>query len=128
MVWPRVDKLTFISGGRSVQESSELLGSPRMKELVAGMKTRYADRYVLFDVPPVLNGADALSFAPHVDHIILVVEAGRTQHDDIRRALDLLPREKILGLVLNRQPSPPLPRYGGKYNGGRKTLDADLRR
>ncbi len=83
-----------------------MLGSPRMKELVAEMKARYPDRYVIFDVPPVLSTADALAFAPWVDHIILVVQSGKTPMPDLKRALEMLPRDKILGIVLNRHESP----------------------
>ena len=103
IVWPQIEKLTLISGGKPFYESTELLGSPKTKELVAEMKGRYPDRYVFFDVPPVLAGADALAFAPLVDWILVVVQSGSTQITDINRALGLLPREKILGLVLNRQ-------------------------
>jgi len=102
MVWPGVEKLTVISGGKTIGESSELLGSRGMKELVGEMKNRYPDRYVLFDVAPVLAAADAISLAPLVDHLVFVVEAGRTHARDVERALRLLPQEKILGLVLNR--------------------------
>ena len=83
--------------------SSELLGSPRMKELVDDMKTRYPDRFIFFDVPPVLCAADALAFAPLVDHILVVVRAGSTSIQDVQKSLQLLPKEKIIGLVLNRQ-------------------------
>ncbi|RNC69014.1 MAG: ATPase [Desulfuromonadales bacterium] len=103
MVWPGVEKLTVISGGRTISESSELLGSPRMKELVDDMKNRYPERYVIFDVPAVLAGADALAFAPLVDHIVVTVKAGETPMPEVTRALRMLPREKVLGLVLNRQ-------------------------
>jgi non-specific protein-tyrosine kinase len=120
IIWPGVEKVTVISGGRTLQESSELLGSPRMQDLLAEMKARYPDRYLIFDLPPVLSGADALAFAPLADHIILVVEAGRTSQADIRRALALLPREKILGLVLNQQESRKVPGYKGKYPLPRK--------
>jgi non-specific protein-tyrosine kinase len=102
LVWPGVEKVTLISGGRTIGGSSEVLGSPRVKELVAEMKTRYSDRFVIFDVPPVLIGADALAFAPLVDHVIMVVQAGRTPLPDINKALEMLPQEKILGFVLNR--------------------------
>ena len=102
IVWPGVEKFTVISGGRTVMTSSELLGSPRMKELVKDLKGRYPDRYVFFDVAPVLAGADALAFAPQVDYIILVVRAGSTSIEDVKLALDLLPRKKVLGVVLNR--------------------------
>lgn len=103
MVWPGVEKLTVISGGRTISESSELLGSLRMKELVDDMKHRYPERYVIFDVPAVLAGADALAFAPLVDHIVVTVKAGETPMPEVTRALKMLPREKVVGLVLNRQ-------------------------
>jgi protein-tyrosine kinase len=106
IVWPGIEKLTVISGGGTIQESSELLGSPRMKELVASMKDRYPDRYVLFDAPPVLSAADTLALAPLVDHILLVVQAGKTPVPDVNRALQLLPQDKVLGIVLNRMDTP----------------------
>lgn len=105
IVWPGVEKMSLISGGKTLQGSSELLGSLRMKELVAEMKTRYPDRYVIFDVPPVLSAADALAFVPLVDHVVMVVQAGETPLPDIKKALEMLPQEKILGIVLNRHVS-----------------------
>ncbi len=102
IIWPGVEKMTLISGGKTVLRSSELLGSPRMKALVAEMKNRYPDRYVIFDLPPVLSVADALTFAPLVDYVIMLVQAGKTSLPDIKRAIDMLPKEKILGVVLNR--------------------------
>ena len=49
IIWPGIEKLTLISGGRTVSDSAELLGSPKMKKLVEEMKTRYKDRYVILD-------------------------------------------------------------------------------
>lgn len=103
ITWPGIEKMTIISGGRTTVGSSELLGSPRMKELVDDMKSRYPDRFIFFDVPPVLCAADALAFAPLVDHILVVVRAGSTSIQDVKKSLQLLPKEKIIGLVLNRQ-------------------------
>ena len=102
MVWPGIEKLTVISGGRTVSGSTELLGSSPMRDLVADMKKRYPERYVFFDVPSVLTSADPLAFAPLVDHIVVVVQAGKTAVPDINKALKMLPQEKIAGLVLNR--------------------------
>lgn len=102
IVWPGIAKLTVLSGGRTISGSTELLGSPRMSHLVRDMKERYEDRYILFDTPPVLVGADAIAFAPFVDGIVVTVESGRTSLTDVKKALSLLPKEKLLGLVLNR--------------------------
>ena len=107
ITWPGMEKLTLISGGRTAIGSSELLGSPRMKDLVEDMKNRYPDRFIIFDVPPVLSAADALAFAPMIDHILVVVRAGSTSIQDVRKTLQLLPKEKIMGLVLNKEKLTP---------------------
>jgi len=118
-VWPGIEKMTFISGGRTITASSELLNSPRMKDLVKELKGRYPERYVIFDVAPVLAGADALAFAPQVDHILFVVRAGVTPLPEIRQAIQLLPNEKILGLVLNgAEQTPDVRKYYGKRGIG----------
>lgn len=114
IIWPGIEKLTVISGGRTIRDSSELLGCPRMAELVADMKNRYPNRYVFFDAPPILIGADAIAFAPLVDAIIMVVEAGRTSIQDIKKALELIPHDKFLGFVLNRH-NIPMRYYGSAY-------------
>lgn len=101
-VWPGVDKLSVISGGRTVKDSCELLGSPGMKDLVYEMKHRYPDRYIFFDAPSILTSADAVAFAPLVDYVLVVAHAGQTSLPDINRAVQLLPPEKVLGLVMNQ--------------------------
>ena len=101
-VWPGVDKLSVISGGKTVRDSCELLGSPGMRDLVQEMKHRYPERYVFFDAPSILSSADAIAFAPLVDYILVVAQAGQTSLKDINRAVELLPAEKVLGLVMNR--------------------------
>jgi len=77
-----------------------------MKALVEEMKARYEDRYVIFDSAPVLSGADAMALAAHVDCVLLVVEEGRTSLREVKEAIAMLPAEKLLGFVLNRQKKP----------------------
>lgn len=103
IVWPGIEKLSLISGGKTISNSSELLNSPKMKALVQEVKLRYDDRYIIFDTPPILGWADAITFAPLVDCILMVVEEGRTSVKDVKSALELLPVEKFLGFVLNRR-------------------------
>lgn len=95
-------KFVILPGGRPVSEAAELISSPMMVELVEELKHFYPDRYVLFDLPPMLSFADALAFAPLMDGIILVVEAGKTPKEDIQRCLELLKDFPILGTVLNK--------------------------
>jgi len=119
IIWPGVDKLTLISGGRTMDNSSELLGSPQMKTLIQEMKSRYEDRYIIFDTSPVLIGDDAITMAHYIDCIIMVVEEGQTSMKDVKKALEMLPQEKFLGFVLNRQTGALGDKYYGYYKGNR---------
>jgi protein-tyrosine kinase len=93
--------LVVLPVGQSTSESTELLSSPLMVNLVKELKHFYPDRYVLFDLPPLLY-ADPLAFAPLVDGIILVVEAGRTPREEIVHAMEMLKEFPVLGFVLNK--------------------------
>ena len=96
------DKLVLLPGGRAVTGAAELISSPMMGNLVKELKHFYPDRYVLFDLPPVLSFTDALAFAPFVDGIILVVERGKTPREDIQKCGELFKELPIIGLVLNK--------------------------
>jgi protein-tyrosine kinase len=96
------DKLVILPGGRAVAGAAELIGSPMMGNLVKELKHFYPDRYVLFDLPPVLSYADPRIFAQYVDGIILVVEMGKTPREDIQRCVELFKEFPLIGLVLNK--------------------------
>jgi protein-tyrosine kinase len=96
-----LSNLVVLPAGSSTTESAELLSSPRMLDLVRELKHFYPDRYVLFDLPPLIY-ADSLAFAPLVDGIILVVESGRTPREEILHTMDLLKEFPVLGFVLNK--------------------------
>jgi Mrp family chromosome partitioning ATPase len=81
--------------------SSELLTGKPMREFVAEVRGRYADRTVLFDLPPVLASDDVLAFSPLVDAALVVAAEGRTRRDDLVRTLELLRSTRIVGTVLN---------------------------
>lgn len=115
IIWPGIEKLTLISGGRTISNTSEILSSTKMKALVSEIKYRYHDRYIFFDVPPILSVADPVAFAPLVDAILMVVQADKTSIQDIKKALDLIPKEKFLGFVLNRDKAPIRAYSGADY-------------
>jgi len=103
IVWPGVEKLSIISGGETIRDSTELLGSQKMKALLSEMKSRYKNRYVILESPPLLACPDTAAFAPFVDAIVMVVEAGRTSIEEVKKSLELIPKEKFLGFILNKK-------------------------
>jgi Mrp family chromosome partitioning ATPase len=96
------EHLLLAPAAGAVAQSSELLASEAARRLVAEVKTRYADRMVLFDLPPVLGSDDALCFAPLVDAVLLVIAEGQTRIEDVRRCFELLKDRPVIGTVLNR--------------------------
>ncbi|HEX4648263.1 MAG TPA: CpsD/CapB family tyrosine-protein kinase [Steroidobacteraceae bacterium] len=85
---------------RSV-DSSELLSTRRTEEMILEMRSRYKDRVLVFDLPPVPQADDALVFARHVQAVLIVVGEGRTRRDDLLRTIELLRDVPIIGTVLN---------------------------
>jgi protein-tyrosine kinase len=111
--------LVVLPAGKPTSDATELLGSPAMVDLVKELKHFYPDRYVLFDLPPLLY-ADPLAFAPLVDGIILIAEAGRTPREEIVRAIELLKEFPVLGFVLNKMDAMSLTSdYYSKYYSDR---------
>lgn len=108
---PGIERLVILPGGKRIRHSSELLSSPRVLQLVDELKSRYEDRLILFDMPPLFAGDDVLAFLPHVDAVMLVVEDGKVSREQLEHAGTLL-GEKCIGLVLNKaEPGSASPGY-----------------
>jgi len=79
-----------------------MMGSPKMCGLVETLKDHYPKRIIIFDLPPVLGTADAMSIAPCIDASLLVVEDDVTKERDLKSAVDILSVTNIIGTVLNK--------------------------
>ena len=97
-----IDHFVILPGGTPIMNSIEMLGSPKMCSLVEELKNRYPKRIVIFDLPPILNTAETLSFAPCVDCALVVVEDDVTKDAELKRSIDLLSVTNVLGTVLNK--------------------------
>ena len=106
LVHPGISGFVILPGGKPLPNSSEMLRSPKMAQLVQELKNRYPSRIVIYDLPPLLSAADALAFAPYVDAALLVVEEAKTSTDDISRAAGLLGSTHLIGTVLNKSLEP----------------------
>ncbi|SPP66224.1 CpsD/CapB family tyrosine-protein kinase [Nitrospira lenta] len=103
LVHPGIGRFVLLPGGRAIQNSTEILTSPKMLALVEEFKHRYPSRIVIFDLPPLLQTADVLAFSPYTDALLLVVEEGKTSAGDVQRAFSLVKDSRpVLGTVLNK--------------------------
>lgn len=99
--WTDVDKLSVIPAGSPSNRSAEILATDKMAGLIKELRTRYDDRYIILDSPPVQAFDDPAVLARMVEAIVVVVLGGVTDRELVLRSIRTLPEEKILGLVLN---------------------------
>lgn len=99
-VTPSIDNLTVIPAGRTPRNPAELLGSKKMKSLLAELKTRFD--YIFIDSPPVMPLTDPCILGAMVDGVIMVIQAGRTQRDIIKHAENRLgqAQAKTIGYIM----------------------------
>ncbi len=57
--------------------------------------------YVIVDAPPLGIFTDAAVLIDRADGAIVVARSGKTRYAALERLLEPLPRERILGVVLN---------------------------
>lgn len=106
------DHFTFIPAGSIPPNPVELLGSPKMTQIISDLR-RLAD-VVIIDLPPVFL-ADTVVLSGKVDGILLVVYPGHTHKKSVSKLVDQSQRfgANLIGVVLNRLPESD--NYPGKY-------------
>jgi len=111
-----IPKLSLLCAGTPPGNPAELLASNRMEAFIEEVRNRYNDRYVVLDATPTQFTAEASVLARHVDGVLLVVMAGKTPRQAVQEGLNILPKERLLGVVFNGY-SEPLKSYHKYYAG-----------
>lgn len=108
------ENLQVILSGPPSSKSTELIGSKRMEELLASLKSSGDSTYIVIDSSPIISTSEPALLSKLVDGIILVILADRTPRETVRRAIKSIDSQKILGVVLN-QIDLKASRYYSKY-------------
>jgi capsular exopolysaccharide synthesis family protein len=95
-------QLFVLAGGRRAPNPAEILAGPFFGQLIAEAANLF-DRVVI-DSAPILAVSDTLLMTPHAQTVCMVVRAGKTPRQAVRRAISLLGKSGVrpAGLVLNR--------------------------
>jgi succinoglycan biosynthesis transport protein ExoP len=108
-------KFDFLPSSTQIKptNSSDILTSPAMKEMLKAAKSEYD--YVIVDLPPILPVVDVKAAAHLFDAFVLVVEWGSTSTDEILKAVSTstIVSEKLLGTVLNKADEAVMRRFEG---------------
>ena len=103
-----------LPAGNKTQSPTDLLGSDRMKSLIAGFKQAYD--FVFIDTPPAGPVVDPVVISYLCDKVILVVRWGATARELVQEAIGQLPgQRKVAGVVLNQLNEREAQKYG-KYS------------
>jgi Mrp family chromosome partitioning ATPase len=108
----------------SPQDSAhELLIQPSFASLVRELERRYAA--LIFDTPPVLLVPDTQLILDQVGTFLVVARVGKTRERALRSMLELLPRDRLLGTVLNEGSLPTHARNYGYYGRESASLEGE---
>lgn len=91
--------LHLLPGGEARSDVAELISGPKFKEILRQAREMFD--FVIIDAPPLGIFTDATVLINHADGAMLVVRAGKTKYSAIDRILESLPRNRMMGVVLN---------------------------
>lgn len=92
--------LHILPGGEARADVAELISGPKFKDILAEAREMFD--FVIIDAPPLGIFTDARVLINHADGAMLVVRANRTRYGVLERLLEPLPKERMLGVVLNQ--------------------------
>lgn len=102
-----IERLRVIPAGSKHDIPAEYFTSQRVQKLLDGIRSRYADRFVILDAPPMSESADTRILAELSDYILLVVPYGRVTDMQVDGCIKALDSRKFIGIVFNDEPQPP---------------------
>lgn len=96
-----VRRMRMIPVGGHRQPGGEYFTSSRMRRFVDELRTRYRDRYVVIDSPPITTSADARILFELCDFVLLVAPFGKVTPAQLQAAVDAVGQERLAGVVFN---------------------------
>jgi len=102
LVRTNIANLLVLPPGQGGPHVPELFSSNQMVSLMSELTRRFPDRVIILDTPPCMASSDAAALAPLVGQIVFVVEAHRTQQDEIEAGLSMLSSCPRISLLLNK--------------------------
>lgn len=96
-----IPRLRAIPIGANSEGAAEYFSSEKMLGFVEEVRSRYSDRFIFLDAPPITVSSEARILAEIADMVILVVPYGRSTPEQVEFAIDIVGKNKLSGLVYN---------------------------
>ena len=101
-----IPKLTLLPAGTANSRSTELLASDAMDTLLTELASKYADRVVIFDTPPLLSTTESRVMAAHTGQVVMVIEANQTPINTVKQAFAAVESHPVVLSMLNKYRGP----------------------
>lgn len=101
-----IPKLTLLPAGTASSRSTELLASTAMDELLEELASKYSDRVIIFDTPPLLSTTESRVLSTHMGQVVMVVEAGKTAISAVQQAFATVESHPVVLSMLNKYRGP----------------------
>ncbi|EDM25489.1 Protein-tyrosine kinase [Lentisphaera araneosa HTCC2155] len=92
-------KMDYLPAGNNDEYVTELLDGKKMETLLTHLRNTYD--LVIFDTAPAVRVVDTVHLAEKTDGTIIVARMGRTYPKDVEATLNRLPKDKVVGIVMN---------------------------
>lgn len=102
MLKTNIPKFTVLPAGTKDFNISELYSSHSMIEMMRELATRFSDRVIIIDAPPMVSTSEARVLIDLVDQVVFVVEAEKTSTHLVEETLAQIDQAKLAGIVLNK--------------------------
>ena len=113
-----IEKLSILPSGTPHPRATELLASDTMIRLLEDMSSRYSDRIIIFDSPPLLLTTEARVLATHMGQVVIVVNAENTAQAAVKQAITTIDACPVKMMVLNQVRADKADGYGYGYGYG----------
>jgi protein-tyrosine kinase len=102
LIRTNIRNLSLMAAGTPSLATTELLASQKMINLMQEIATRYHDRIIILDAPPILASSEPSVLASHVGQIILVIEAGKTGRRAVEQSLTHIGACPNISIIFNK--------------------------
>lgn len=116
MLRTNIEKLTLLPAGAPHGRATEILSSDAMNRLLDEMASRYQDRIIVFDAPPLLPSTESRALATQMGQVVVVVEAEHTAQKTVMQALNALEACPVVMPLLNKISRSEVGTYYGYYD------------
>lgn len=91
--------LYLMPGGTPRDDVAEQLSGPKFKKILDEAREMFD--FIIIDAPPLGIFTDAAVLTDYADGAILVIKAGKARYSRVTRLLEVIPKDRMLGVVLN---------------------------